>query len=68
MSRQYTSTIYRESDHGDIEITVTGRFEDGELETTEVWEPKGLELNAEEQERAADALYEEMRGDDGDRN
>ncbi|MBZ5673740.1 MAG: hypothetical protein LAP61_05780 [Acidobacteriia bacterium] len=68
MSREYEAKIYRESDHGDIEIIVTGKFEDGELETVEVYEPKGVELTAEEDERAADALYEKMRSDDGDRN
>lgn len=66
MSRHYTTTLSvtrrDPEDNGEhsVAVTVTGTFEDGELECTEVYEPKGLELDAEEQDRAEEELYEAM--------
>lgn len=66
MSRHYTTTLSvtrrDPEDNGEhsVAVTVTGTFEDGELECTEVYEPKGLELDAEEQDRAEEALCDEQ--------
>lgn len=62
MSREYEAHLDIENPEGggEIKVTVLGKFEDGDLECMEVYEPKGFEIPKDWMEYAEQKLYDAM--------